>query len=220
MRIGARGGPDCRALAVAADPALQSHPRRLRSGGRARRWSIAATSSSRPSKIVDAFERIEQASSRIVEAGAVPVTIGGDGSVTVPVTRAVAKSHKNGGAAYRLPTPTPTLRRRGEVQLRDPVHPRRRGGAGRSGVLLACRHPRHDLRQGVVPRTREPRLPGRVARRAGARRLRTAHGRVPRPGRPAGRSISASTWTCSIRPARPACARRRGAGCRRARAST
>ena len=48
-----------------------------------------------PGRIFDAFERIEQAAGRIVEAGAVPVTIGGDGSVTVPVTRAIAKRHKD-----------------------------------------------------------------------------------------------------------------------------
>jgi agmatinase len=48
-----------------------------------------------PSRILDAFERIEQASSRIVEAGAVPITIGSDSSVTVPVMRAVANHHKD-----------------------------------------------------------------------------------------------------------------------------
>jgi agmatinase len=48
-----------------------------------------------PGRILDAFDRIEQAASRIVDAGALPVTIGGDGSVTVPVMRAVAKRHKN-----------------------------------------------------------------------------------------------------------------------------
>jgi len=47
-----------------------------------------------PGRILDAFDRIEQAVTRIVDAGAVPVTIGGDGSVTVPVTRAAAKRHK------------------------------------------------------------------------------------------------------------------------------
>ena len=45
-----------------------------------------------PSRILDAFERIEQAVLPIVEAGAVPITIGGDGSITVPVMRADRKS--------------------------------------------------------------------------------------------------------------------------------
>lgn len=48
-----------------------------------------------PGRILDAFERIEQAVDRIVEAGAVPITIGGDGSITVPVARAAAKRHPN-----------------------------------------------------------------------------------------------------------------------------
>lgn len=46
-----------------------------------------------PGKILDAFERTEQAVARIVEAGAIPITIGGDGSVTVPVARAVGRKH-------------------------------------------------------------------------------------------------------------------------------
>src|SRR5215470_18782793 len=48
-----------------------------------------------PGRILDAFERIEQATARVLESGAVPVTIGGDGSITVPVMRAVGKHHKN-----------------------------------------------------------------------------------------------------------------------------
>jgi agmatinase len=46
-----------------------------------------------PGRIDDAFARIEQAVGRVVTAGAIPVTIGGDGSVTVPVMRAVARHH-------------------------------------------------------------------------------------------------------------------------------
>ncbi len=46
-----------------------------------------------PGRIIDAFERIERAIAPIVEAGAVPVTIGGDGSITVPIMRVVARKH-------------------------------------------------------------------------------------------------------------------------------
>jgi len=46
-----------------------------------------------PGRILDAHARMEAGVSRIVEAGAIPVTIGGDGSVSVPVLRAVAKRH-------------------------------------------------------------------------------------------------------------------------------
>jgi agmatinase len=48
-----------------------------------------------PSRILDAFERIEAAAQRIVDAGAVPISIGGDGSISVPLARAVARRHKN-----------------------------------------------------------------------------------------------------------------------------
>ncbi|MCU0984195.1 MAG: arginase family protein [Acetobacteraceae bacterium] len=46
-----------------------------------------------PGRILDAYGRIERAVAMILEAGAVPVTIGGDGSVSVPVLRALAKRH-------------------------------------------------------------------------------------------------------------------------------
>src|SRR5262249_23175131 len=53
-----------------------------------------------PGRIEDAFARTEQAVDRIVEAGAIPVTIGGDGSVTVPVARAVGKKHRKMAALH------------------------------------------------------------------------------------------------------------------------
>lgn len=47
-----------------------------------------------PGRIVDAYARIEKATAAVVETGAIPVGIGGDGSVSVPLMRAVAKRHK------------------------------------------------------------------------------------------------------------------------------
>lgn len=46
-----------------------------------------------PSYVEEAFERIEEAVGAIVDAGAIPVTMGGDGSVTLPQLRAVHKRH-------------------------------------------------------------------------------------------------------------------------------
>ena len=46
-----------------------------------------------PGRIVEAHERIEAAVSAIVEAGAIPVTMGGDGSVTLPQLRALHRKH-------------------------------------------------------------------------------------------------------------------------------
>jgi agmatinase len=47
-----------------------------------------------PGRIDDAFVRIEAAAARIVETGAVPIGIGGDGSVSLPLMRAAARKHK------------------------------------------------------------------------------------------------------------------------------
>jgi agmatinase len=44
-----------------------------------------------PSRIVEAFERIEEASWRIVDTGATPIGFGGDGSISVPLVRAAAR---------------------------------------------------------------------------------------------------------------------------------
>lgn len=47
-----------------------------------------------PGRILDAYARMEAGVATIVDAGAIPLTVGGDGSVSVPVLRAVAKRHK------------------------------------------------------------------------------------------------------------------------------
>src|SRR6266567_8735859 len=46
-----------------------------------------------PGRITDAFERIEAAVRPIYEAGVIPVTMGGDGSISVPLLRAAARRH-------------------------------------------------------------------------------------------------------------------------------
>jgi agmatinase len=48
-----------------------------------------------PSRIEDAFARIEEAAYRIASVGAVPVGFGGDGSVSLPLVRAAARVHPN-----------------------------------------------------------------------------------------------------------------------------
>jgi agmatinase len=44
-----------------------------------------------PSRIAEAFERIEEAGSRIIAAGATPVGFGGDGSISLPLVRAASR---------------------------------------------------------------------------------------------------------------------------------
>ncbi|HTE80118.1 MAG TPA: arginase family protein, partial [Reyranella sp.] len=99
MRIGARGGPD----SVRQQSALMRRFNPTNADfdpvtalGLVDCGNVRLT----PSKIVDAFERTEQAVDRIVQAGAVPITIGGDGSVTVPVARAVGKKYKKMAALH------------------------------------------------------------------------------------------------------------------------
>ncbi len=98
MRIGARGGPDSvrqqsalmRRYGIHADFDVLSALNLVDCG------NVNLT----PGKIEDAFARTEQAVDRIVQAGAVPVTIGGDGSVTVPVARAVGKKYRKMAALH------------------------------------------------------------------------------------------------------------------------
>lgn len=46
-----------------------------------------------PGRIDDAFPRIEAAAASVLQAGAIPVGIGGDGSVSLPLMRAAASHH-------------------------------------------------------------------------------------------------------------------------------
>jgi agmatinase len=46
-----------------------------------------------PGRIDDAFARIEAATARVLADGAIPVTMGGDGSVSLPQMRAVSRRH-------------------------------------------------------------------------------------------------------------------------------
>ncbi len=46
-----------------------------------------------PSRMEDAFEKIEEAAYRIARAGATPIGFGGDGSVSLPLVRAAARIH-------------------------------------------------------------------------------------------------------------------------------
>ncbi len=117
MRIGARGGPDLVRQQSQLMRRVQSDQRRLRSRDRARLVDCGNVKLT-PSKIVDAFERTEQAVDRIVPGGRVPITIGGDGSVTVPVARAVGKKYPK-MAALHIDSHTdsiPTDRRKSTTQ--------------------------------------------------------------------------------------------------------
>ena len=85
-----------------------------------------------PGRIDDAFPRIEAAALSVLHAGAVPVGIGGDGSVSLPLMRAAARRHPGLiVAAHRQPHRRLSLHARRSLQRGHPVHPRGRGGRGR-----------------------------------------------------------------------------------------
>ncbi|HLI14132.1 MAG TPA: agmatinase [Alphaproteobacteria bacterium] len=70
-----------------------------------------------PSLILDAHARIEEAVWRIVSAGTVPVTMGGDGSVTLPQLRALHRKYPN-LALLHIDAHTDTYPGEGEVTAR------------------------------------------------------------------------------------------------------
>src|SRR5262249_52136602 len=46
-----------------------------------------------PGKILESFERIQAAAALVHDAGAVPIGLGGDGSISLPLVRAAAKKN-------------------------------------------------------------------------------------------------------------------------------
>lgn len=86
FRIGCRQGPDHIRSSFLPDRRYLFHSDRdfLAMLNAVDLGNLALT----PSRVEDAFERIEHAASVIYESGTVPVTLGGDGSVTLPQLRA------------------------------------------------------------------------------------------------------------------------------------
>ena len=107
MRIGARGGPD--AVRQQSPLIRRFNPTHadfdpVAALGLVDCGNVKLT----PGRILDAFERIEQAVDRIVRGRRRPVTIGGDGSVTVPVRARSASGTRSWRRCTSIPTPTPT----------------------------------------------------------------------------------------------------------------
>ena len=138
-------------------------------------------------KIVDAFERTEQAVDRIV-AGRRRARSPSAATARSP-SRWRARSARSTRrwrrcTSTRTPIPIPTATSEKYNSATQFTHVAEEGlvdpeFSWHVGIRSTT------YAQGVVPRAHEPRLQGRVARRAGARRLRPAHGRVPRQGRQA-----------------------------------
>ena len=152
-----------------------------------------------PGRIEDALPRIEAAAGRVLEAGAVPVGIGGDGSVSLPLMRAAARRHP-GLVALHIDSHTDAY----------PYTPEDRFNASTQFTLAA--------EEGLVDASRSWHV--------GVRGFTYCGTALPRPWRSsairlrAGRCTSAGTWTSSIRRSHQGFARRHGEASRRGRALT
>jgi arginase family enzyme len=101
-----------------------------------------------PSRINDAFARIETAATRIHEAGVIPVTMGGDGSLSLPLLRAAA-SRYSGMAAVHLDAHTDSYRYDPNDKYNAATQFTHAAEEQCIRVtVVSYRHPRRDLRPG------------------------------------------------------------------------
>ncbi len=91
-RSGTRYGPrQIRQESVMIRPLQHGH--RLRPRSNVCRWPIWGMSPSTPYSLADSVQRIEAAYHEILAHGCMPLTLGGDHTLTLPVLRAVARRH-------------------------------------------------------------------------------------------------------------------------------
>lgn len=120
-----------------------------------------------PSAIEESFARIEEAVGRIVRAGAIPVTMGGDGAVTLPQLRAVHRRYPDlvvlhidahtdtypgeGDVRQRYNTATTFTRaaEEGVVDARNSIHVGPRGTVHMGGVFEHTRAQGYELIDGA-----------------------------------------------------------------------
>ncbi len=117
------------------------------------------------SRVEEAFERIEAAVSAIVQAGAIPVTMGGDGSVTLPQLRALHRRYPDlvvlhvdahtdtypgeGVDRYNTATTFTRAAEEGLVDVRHSLHVGARGPVYMPGVFDHTRAQGYELIDGV-----------------------------------------------------------------------
>ncbi len=114
-----------------------------------------------PSVIEESFERIEEGVWRIVEAGAIPVTMGGDGAVTLPQLRAVHRKYSDlvvlhidahtdayPGEGYNTATTFTRAAEEGVVDPANSIHIGARGTVPRQGIFEYARDQGYELVDG------------------------------------------------------------------------
>lgn len=115
--------------------------------------------------VAEAFENIEAAVAEIVEAGAVPVTMGGDGAVTLPQLRALHRHHPglvvlhidahtdtypdDGKSKFTNATTFTRAAEEGVVDTRNSIHLGARGAVAMPGLFGYTRNFGYELIPGV-----------------------------------------------------------------------
>jgi agmatinase len=115
--------------------------------------------------VAEAFENIEAAVAEIVEGGAIPVTMGGDGAVTLPQLRALHRRHPalvvlhidahtdtypdDGESRYTNATTFARAAEEGVVDARNSIHLGARGAVAMPGIFEYTRNWGYELIPGV-----------------------------------------------------------------------
>ena len=115
--------------------------------------------------VAEAFENIEAAVAEIVEAGAVPVTMGGDGAVTLPQLRALHRHHSDlvvlhidahtdtypddGESKFTNATTFTRAAEEGVVDAKNSIHLGARGAVAMPGLFEYTRNWGYELIPGV-----------------------------------------------------------------------
>ena len=150
--------------------------------------ATTATRRSTRSTSLDSLKRIEAFFARLHEAGAAPLSAGGDHLVTLPILRAIARERPVGLVHFDAHSDTNDSYFGGEKYTHGtPFRRADRGGADRPEADDPDRHPRLDVfrrREGLGRKRRHPHRPYRGILPARPRRgdRRGAPGRRRRPG--------------------------------------
>ena len=115
--------------------------------------------------VAEAFENIEAAVTEIVEAGAIPLTMGGDGAVTLPQLRALHRRHgdlvvlhvdahtdtypDDGESKYTNATTFARAAEEGVVDAKNSIHLGARGAVAMAGLFEYARNWGYELIPGV-----------------------------------------------------------------------
>ncbi len=136
--------------------------------------------------VAEAFENIEAAVAEIVAAGAIPVTMGGDGAVTLPQLRALYRRHPelvvlhidahtdtypdDGESRYTNATTFARAAEEGVVDAKNSIHLGARGAVALPGIFEYTRNWGYELIPGVeLDRSGIPAVLAHICRRLAGR---------------------------------------------------